>query len=97
MEALGSGFKRSASKASNVNKSKALVSQNGGESATDNGSSLKKIPKITSSESDASINSTDSKKISSAQNYTNNTLSRVILLILETKLEIKMKAIIIRS
>jgi hypothetical protein len=85
MEALGSGFKRSASKASNVNKSKAVVSQNGGESATDNGSSLKKIPKITSNESD------DSKKISSAQNYSNTTLSRVILLILE----IKMKAIII--
>ena len=85
MEALGSGFKRSASKASNVNKSKAVVSQNGGESATDNGSSLKKIPKITSNESD------DSKKISPAQNYSNTTLSRVILLMLE----IKMKAIII--
>jgi hypothetical protein len=76
MEALGSGFKRSASKVSNVNKSKTVVIQSGGESsAADSGSSLKKIPKIAANESDVSNNNSDSKKISSAQN---NSLSRVI-------------------
>lgn len=76
MEALGSGFKRSASKVSNINKSKTVVIQSGGESSVaDTGSSLKKIPKIATNESDVSNNNADSKKTSSAQN---NSLSRVI-------------------
>jgi len=79
MEALGSGLKRSASKASNANKSKTVVSQSVSESSADNGSSLKKIQKLTPNESDASNNADSKKTSSSAQNYNNNTLSRVIL------------------